>query len=118
MKFVDLNAPMGGDGLSWDTAYNLFNLTMIAGDEIWIKEHDGYVIPIVIPFVVPSLTLHAGFDSSLTGTDGDPNERHGFTKVISDGVDHPGISFYAGGSTISRFWTKGFEHSVNGGAIT
>lgn len=117
MKFLDLDAAPGGSGTSWDDPYDLTSLVVNAGDEIWVKEHEGYTMVIGVPVVVNNVTLYGGFDSSLTGTDGDVNDRTGYTKMVSDGVLHELFTVYATGFTLSRFWSNDFVNNSSGGVI-
>ncbi len=74
--YVDANAPSGGDGLSWATAYyNLQSALLIAGDgdEIWVREGTYTIIGNEdASFEIPSgVAVYGGF----IGTETNRNAR-------------------------------------------
>jgi hypothetical protein len=118
--YVDNNALVNGSGASWDDPFNDARVaiqTSFSSDEVWIKEHDGIELSNVIT-IQYGVDVYGGFDNSLTGTDGDPNECTGFTKFVSGGGNFRCIVFDGtAGNIVSRLWIHGFVYEGLGGGI-
>ena len=121
--YSDLDSPTNGNGLSWDTPFNTFRTavgTRSPGDDLWVKEHDGYLLTNSTTFSNAGVYVLGGFDSGLTGTDGDPDERTGLTNLYADSVGFMCLDFTSSGDncSVSRLLIKGFKvSSYNGGGI-
>jgi hypothetical protein len=112
------------DGSSWENAFRsltaCFPTSLSAGDELWVKEHSGitWSSTVTLSSTRAGITLHGGFATSLTGTNGTVGASQTGTTIINAGSSGSTIFCYTnsamGDVECSHFTFNNFRYVWEG----